>query len=80
MAYSKAFKDGLKRRYLETRKKEVEEMDLGWKSGRGAVYTADDIFNLKEMAKYEVWPDGNFGDEECVLWGYFHSFHRAEES
>lgn len=72
--------DYLKDRYIKTREKEVKENDLGWKHGRGAVYTADDIFNLREMAKYDVYPDGRFGDEECVIWGYFHSFHRAEES
>lgn len=70
--------DFLKDMYLETRKKEIKENDLGWKHGRGAVYTADDIFNLREMARYDIYPDGRFCDEERVIWGWFHNFHKKE--
>lgn len=55
-------KDYLKDKYLET----LEARDEN-KTG----YTVEQLWALRDMAKADVWPDGRFSDEECVVWGLF---------
>ena len=65
--------DWRKDKYIEGRlSRKDKEIDSRF------TYTADDIWNLKEMAKHDVYPDGRFSDEECCIWGWFHTFHREE--
>lgn len=56
----------LKDRYLETRK------TCPAVRGSKAVYTAEQIYALRDMAEKNVYPDGRFGDEECNIWSAFH--------
>lgn len=36
------------------------------------LYTPKMISVLTEMARNDIWPDGNFSDEECCVWGMIH--------
>lgn len=38
-------------------------------------YTFQQIEALMNMAKYNVWPDGRFGDLDCDVWGLFHKLY-----
>lgn len=38
------------------------------KDAYGQKFTIAQIRALKEMANNDVWPDGTFGDDECILW------------
>ncbi len=29
---------------------------------------------LQEMARCNIWPDGSFGDDECILYGFSHPY------
>lgn len=64
----------LKDRYLETRKACPEVR------GSKAVYTAEQIYALRDMAEHDVYPDGRFSDEECNLWSAFSNFWIMDES
>lgn len=38
-------------------------------------YTFQQIEALMNMAKYDVWPDGRFGDVDCEVWALFHHLY-----
>lgn len=81
-------KESLKEAYISGRRKQNEETDKLLKEGKtyrlkaiaDARYSAEDIWHLFDMARNNVYPDGNFGDEECTIWGWFHGFRIKEES
>ena len=35
---------------------------------RGQVFSFEQIEDVLDLIANEKWPDGNFGDDECVLW------------
>lgn len=51
--------DSLKNKYLEAKR-----INGG--------YTFEQLQILRDMAKHEVYPDGQFSDEECNVWSMFH--------
>lgn len=34
----------------------------------GQVFTYEQIHDICSLLKEGEWPDGNYGDDECVLW------------
>lgn len=44
-------------------------------SGNYNAYTFQQIEALKNMAQYDVWPDGRFGDLDCEVWALFHHLY-----
>ena len=34
-------------------------------------FTLEMILKLKEMAEHDVYPDGTFGDDACIVWSLF---------
>lgn len=65
-----ANKKYLKEKYLEIR----EEAYKNGKLDNVGVYTTAMIAALRDMAENDVYPDGNFGDDECNVWSMFHSY------
>lgn len=65
-----ANKKYLKEKYLEVR----EEAYKNGKLDNVGVYTTAMIAALRDMAENDVYPDGNFGDDECNVWSMFHSY------
>ena len=65
-----ANKEYLKNKYLEVR----EEAYKNGKLDNVGVYTTAMIAALRNMAENDVYPDGNFGDDECNVWSMFHSY------
>ena len=59
-------KEGYKQRFLEARKKAMSN------GMRNTDYTFEMILALDEMARYDVWPDGRFGDDDCNVWSLLH--------
>lgn len=57
----------LKEKYLEVR----EEAYKNGKLDNVGVYTTAMISALRDMAENDVYPDGNFGDDECNVWSMF---------
>lgn len=49
----------------------LEERAKVWKGATNDVYSAEMLFKLAEMARYDVYPNGKFSDEECNLWSLF---------
>lgn len=39
---------------------------------RGRVFTLSQIENVLDLVRDEKWPNGEFGDDECVLWSRVH--------
>ena len=67
-------RDYLKDRYHEAREEAFASGKL--KSGQNSgVYTTQMIAALRDMAEANVYPDGHFGDDECIVWEMFHLFH-----
>ena len=64
-----ANKKYLKEKYIEVREE-------AYKNGLDnvGVYTTAMIAALRDMAENDVYPDGNFGDDECNVWSMFHSY------
>ena len=34
----------------------------------GHVFSFEQIEDVLDLIAHEKWPDGNYGDDECVLW------------
>lgn len=54
----------LKEKFLEEAKRARED-------GRAQKYTIEMLEALKDMAKNDVYPDGNFSDMDCNVWSLF---------
>lgn len=39
-----------------------------------AAYTFEQLDALRMMAMYDVWPDGRFGDLDCIVWSLFKNY------
>ena len=66
-----ANKKYLKEKYLEVREEAYKNGKLVDNVG---VYSTAMIAALRDMAENDVYPDGNFGDDECNVWSMFHSY------
>ena len=49
-----------------TRKTTFENRKEALKEGR--VFSFEQIEDVLDLIANEKWPDGTFGDDECVLW------------
>ena len=52
----------LKDEFIEASKKSVED------GNKNTVYTTKMLCCLKQMARHDVYPDGRFGDDDCIVW------------
>ena len=64
----------LKNKYLKVRKDAFDSGKLNIIGQNDGVYTTEMLAALRDMAKNNVYPDGNFGDDECNVWSMFHSY------
>jgi hypothetical protein len=61
----------LKNKYLKVRKDAFDSGKLNIIGQNDGVYTTGMLAALRDMAKNNVYPDGNFGDDECNVWSMF---------
>ena len=58
-------------KYLK--EKFIEARDRAMTNGtKNTDYTIEMIRCLRDMAEKDVYPDGNFGDNDCNIWSMFH--------
>lgn len=70
----------LKDEYHEAKKDRLDkEYESGYYHGN-VLFSVREIGILAEMAKNDVWPDGRFGDDDCIIWEMFHLLYNKEES
>ena len=48
------------------RRSNFENRREGIRSGR--VFTFEQVEDVLDLIAAEKWPDGSYGDDECVLW------------
>lgn len=64
----------LKEKYFEARYNAYASGKLDSIRHNVGVYTTEMLAALRDMAENDVYPDGNFGDDECNVWSMFHSY------
>ncbi len=64
--------DYLKSCYNDAKKDRLVEEHKNRYYGGNTLFSLKEIEILAEMAEHDVWPDNNFGDDECLVWGLFH--------
>lgn len=62
----------LKDKYHEAKNDRLNTEEESGFYGGNVLFSLREISILAEMAERDVWPDGKFGDDECVIWGMFH--------
>ena len=60
-----------KENYKAARKEAFNTGKLDKIGQNSGVFTTKMLSALREMAEHDVYPDGSFGDEECVVWSMF---------
>lgn len=63
--------DQFKDDFIEARRNAMESGRLDERKQNDGVYTPQMISALRAMAQHDVWPDGNFSDIDCEIWGMF---------
>ena len=61
----------LKNKYLKVRKDAFDSGKLNIIGQNDGVYTTEMLAALRDMAENNVYPDGNFWDDECRVWSMF---------
>lgn len=67
----------LRTNYIDARNKAFDNGTLDRIHQNTGVYTTEMLSALRDMAKADVYPDGNFGDDECNVWLMFHLAYNA---
>lgn len=60
-----------KEKYIEARDEAYASGKLDFIRQNVGVYTTEMLAALRDMAENNVYPDGNFGDDECRVWSMF---------
>ena len=60
-------------KYHEARANAIASGKLDKIRQNTGVYTTQMIAALRDMAENDVYPDGDFGDDECCVWSMFHT-------
>ena len=58
-------------KYLEARDEAYASGKLDFIRQNVGVYTTEMLAALRDMAENDVYPDGNFDDDECNVWSMF---------
>ena len=59
--------------YHEAREEAFASGKLDKLRQNNGVYTSKMLARLRDMAENDVYPDGDFGDDECCVWSMFHT-------
>ena len=54
----------------------LEEADKAMEDGiPNTAFSYEMIAALRDMAEADVYPDGRFGDDHCLVWSMFRDYH-----
>lgn len=69
----------INRKFVESRRKGAFiELRRNRDARSSYEYTIDELRALSDMAKEDVWPDGEFSDMDCCVWSLLRELVRME--